>query len=43
MNAYTNLQNNLQTLNAPLIDLFKWVSLLGPADQIRDNIIASTR
>jgi hypothetical protein len=43
MNAYTNLRNNLQTPNAPLIDLFKWVSLLGPADQIRDNIITSTR
>jgi hypothetical protein len=43
MNAYTNLRNNLQAPDAPHIDLFKWASLPGPADQIRDNIIASTR
>ena len=43
MNAYTQLRNNLQAPDAPLVDLFKWASLPGPVDQLISKIIASTR
>jgi hypothetical protein len=41
---YTALRDNLQSPNAPLIDLFKWASSLSAsADELVDKLIASTR